>query len=305
MTDIKRFEEFAEDVRGAMALRYPDDEVELKRITKNNGVIYTGISVRNEDEKLYPTLYLEPFFEECVDGRLDDETVDRICSIYESRRIGAAPELDFLTDYEAIRKNLRCKLINFASNEDFLKDVPCRKFMDLAIVPYYRIRDCDLGKSIMSEGTFVIRNSHLKMWKVSADMLINESITNTFTMEDPQITGIYEVLSRINPAFAQTVPKEAAEAAPMYVMTTDGINGAVSMLYEKKIGEFCESIDSDVYIVPSSVNEVILVPRKGCIPEGMLNEMVREVNASELRPVDVLSDHVYYFDRGEGYRMAV
>ncbi len=27
-------------------------------------------------------------------------------------------------------------------------------------------------------------------------------------------------------------------------------------------------------------------------------------NFRELAPVDVLSDHVYYFDRDEGYRMA-
>ena len=304
MTDIKRFEEFADDVRSAMALRYPEDNVEIKRVTKNNGVIYTGISVCNEDEKVYPTIYLEPFYDEFGEEPLTDELIDRICGIYESRRLGAIPGLDFLLDYESVRKNLRCKLINYKSNEEWLKDVPHRHFLDLAIVPYYRIKDCDLGRTIMSEGSFVIRNSHLEMWHVKADALIGESMKNTFTMERPVITGIYEVLRKLNPAFEAGV-REGFEAAPMYVMTTEGANGAVSMLYEEKIGDFCETIDSDVYIIPSSINEVILVPRKGCIPEGMLNEMVREVNATELEPVDVLSDHVYYFDRDEGYRMAV
>lgn len=304
MTDIKRFEEFADDVRSAMALRYPEDNVEIKRVTKNNGVIYTGITVCNEDEKVYPTIYLEPFYDEFGDEPLCDEMIDRICRIYESRRLGATPRLDFLFDYESVRKNLRCKLINYKSNEEWLKDVPHRHFLDLAIVPYYRIKDCDLGKTIMSEGSFVIRNSHLEMWHVNAEDLIGESMKNTFTMENPVITGIYEMLRKLNPAIGANV-REEFEAAPMYVMTTDGVNGAVSMLYEEKIGDFCESIDSDVYVIPSSVNEVILVPRKGCIPEGMLNEMVREVNATELEPVDVLSDHVYYFDRDEGYRMAV
>lgn len=303
MTDIKRFEEFADDVRSAMAVRYPDDRVELKRVTKNNGVIYTGISVCNEDERVYPTIYLEPFYDEFGEEPLSDEIIDKICRIYESRRLGVTPELDFLLDYETVRKNLRCKLINFKSNEEWLEGVPHRRFLDLAIVPYYRIRDCDLGKTIMSEGSFVIRNSHLDMWKVTADALICESMKNTFAMERPVITGIYELLKKLNPAFEGNV-REEVEVAPMYVMTTDGINGAVSMLYEEKIGDFCESIDSDVYVIPSSINEVILVPRKGCIPEGMLNEMVREVNATELAPVDVLSDHVYYFDRDEGYRMA-
>ena len=303
MTEIRKFEEFADDVRAAMALRYPDERVELKRVTKNNGVIYTGISVISEDERVYPTIYLEPFYEELGDDPLDDGMIDRICGIYESRRIGVTPELDFLKDYGKVRKNLRCKLINYKSNEEWLRDVPHKRFLDLAIVPYYRIKDCDLGKTIMSEGTFVIRNTHLELWDVSPDALINESIKNTLTMESPVITGIYELLRKLNPSFAGDI-REEIEAAPMYVMTTDGVNGAVSMLYEDKIGDFCESIDSDVYIIPSSVSEVILVPRKGCIPEGMLNEMIREVNKTELAPVDVLSDHVYYFDRDEGYQMA-
>ncbi len=304
MTEIRNFEEFADDVRSAMALRYPEERVELKRVTKNNGVIYTGISVCNEEERVYPTIYLEPFYDELGEEPLSDEIIDRICKIYESRRLGVTPELDFLCDYEAVRKNLRCKLINFKSNKEWLNDVPHKRFLDLAIVPYYRIRDCDLGKTIMSEGSFVIRNSHLEMWNVSADALVGESMKNTFTMEKPVITGMYELLKKLNPAFAPNV-REEVEVSPMYVMTTDGVNGAVSMLYEEKIGDFCESIDSDVYVIPSSINEVILVPRKGCIPEGMLNEMVREVNATELEPVDVLSDHVYYFDRDDGYRMAV
>lgn len=304
MTDIKKFEEFAEDVRTAMAARYPDDSVELKRVTKNNGVIYTGISVRNEDEKVYPTLYLEPFYDEYGEYGIDDELIDRICRVYESRRLGSVPELDFLTDYESVRKNLRCKLVNYASNREWLNEVPCKRFLDLAIVPYYMIRDCDLGKAIMSEGSFVIRNNHLKMWGVSGESLISESIKNTFDMEHPVITGIYEVLKKLNPEL-ETVIREETEVCPMYVMTTDGINGAVSMLYEEKIGEFCDSIDSDVYVIPSSISEIILVPKRDSVPEGMLNEMVREVNASELKPVDVLSDHVYYFDRDEGYRMAV
>ena len=150
----------------------------------------------------------------------------------------------------------------------------------------------------------VIRNSHLSMWKVSADTVINDSIKNTLTHEHPVITGIYEVLKKLNPGFDLN-PGDEIEVCPMYVMTTEGANGAVSMLYEDKIGQFCESIDSDVYVIPSSINEIILVPRKGCVPEGMLNEMIREVNATEVSPVDVLSDHVYYFDRDSGYKMAV
>ncbi|MCR4808091.1 MAG: DUF5688 family protein [Lachnospiraceae bacterium] len=299
---MKKFEEFAEDVRYAMAMRYKDDKVTLKRITKNNGVIYTGICVRGEKESIYPTLYLEPFYDESSDEGVSDEIIDRICDIYESRRLGSVENLNYLTDYERVRKSLRCKLINRKNNEEFLKDVPHRPFMDLAIVPYYRIKDCDLGRTIMCEGSFVIRNSHLDMWKVTAEELVRESVENTLTMEEPVITGMYELLSRLNPAFKACEGEE--DLCPMYVMTTGDSYGAVAMLYEDRIRDLCRALDSDVIIIPSSINEIILIPKKGCIPEEMLNEMVCEVNETEIRPIEVLSDHVYSFERDGGYRMA-
>jgi hypothetical protein len=36
-----------------------------------------------------------------------------------------------------------------------------------------------------------------------------------------------------------------------------GINGAASMLYENELHELAESLESDLYILPSSVHEVI------------------------------------------------
>ena len=303
MTDIIRFEEFADEVCSAMALRYPDDEVNIKRVTKNNGVIYTGITVCGKDESVYPTMYLEPFYDELDGEPLTDEFIDRMCGIYESRRLGETPSLDFLMDYEKIRKNLRCKLINYKANSSWLEEVPHKRFLDLAIVPYYLIKDCDLGKMIMNEGSFVIRKNHVDMWKINADDLIDESIRNTLSMEKPQIQGIFEVMKKLNPSLMEDMPLDQT-GCPMYVMTTQTQNGAVSMLYEDKIGEFCNKIESDVFIIPSSINEIILVPGDPDMPETAINEMIREVNETQLRPVEVLSDHVYYFSRNEGYRMA-
>lgn len=300
MTDIIGFEQFADEVRNALELKYPESNVEIRRVTKNNGVIYTGITVCNEDEKVYPTMYLEPFYEEAGESGLTDELIDRMCSVYESRRIGNALSLEHLLNYSEVRDKLRCKLINYKANSERLKDVPHRRFMDLAIVPYCLVKDCDLCRHISGEASFMVTCGNLKAWGVSGEKVLDDSIANTLREEHPSITGMYDMLMRLNPGLVQGTGDEIKNC-PMYVMTTDGCNGAVSMIYEDRLRDFCNSINSDIYVIPSSINEVIIVPYEEDTSERMLNDMIKEINLTQLEPVDVLSDHVYYFERNTGY----
>ena len=52
MTDRIDFDRFTDEVQKAMEIRYPGRRVDLRRVTKNNGVIYTGISVTGDDENI-------------------------------------------------------------------------------------------------------------------------------------------------------------------------------------------------------------------------------------------------------------
>ena len=67
------------------------------------------------------------------------------------------------------------------------------------------------------------------------------------------------------------------------------INGVLD-----KIGEL---LGSDFYVLPSSTHEVILVPDNGNMQTKELEDMVKEVNATQVPPEDLLSDKVQYYDR--------
>ena len=101
MRDITGFDRFTDEVHKAMEMRYPGCRVDIRRVTKNNGVIYTGVSVAGNNESIYPTMYLEPFYEE-FDGEVTDDAVDRMCRVYESRRIGESLTLDYLRKYDEV-----------------------------------------------------------------------------------------------------------------------------------------------------------------------------------------------------------
>ncbi len=293
------FEEFANEVRSGMEARYDGCNVELKKVTKNNGVVYTGVVITGNGESIYPTMYLEPFFDEC-DGELTEEMLDRMCRVYESRRVREDMTLDYLKDYREVKKGLRCKLINLEANKKMLDEVPHREFMDLAIVPYFEFKETGINSLIDGKASFTVRDSQLAMWGVDAETVLDDALENTYAYEEPSITSIFEVLHKLKPAFDFTVEDDC----PMYVMTTEGSNGAIAMMFEQKIKEFCERIDSDVLLIPSSVMEILLVPAKDGMQKDQINEMIREINVTELDPVSVLSDHVYYFSKDTGYKVA-
>ncbi len=81
----------------------------------------------------------------------------------------------------------------------------------------------------------------------------------------------------------------------LYVASVDNnINGASVMLLDDVLYDFCidKGINS-VYIIPSSLHEVLLFPV--IMDEDTINSMIREINTTQLDNWDILSDHLYVY----------
>lgn len=86
----------------------------------------------------------------------------------------------------------------------------------------------------------------------------------------------------------------------MYVLTNNiRTNGATCITYPDILKDFAEEHQSDIYIIPSSIHEVILIPESNLDMEEF-NQIIAEVNQKELDPTEVLSDHMYLYSRREG-----
>lgn len=82
----------------------------------------------------------------------------------------------------------------------------------------------------------------------------------------------------------------------MYVLTNaEKMNGAAAILDSKTMEGISEKLGGDFVIIPSSIHEVIILPLNTADTDT-LNGMVNDVNASEVAPLDVLSNHVYKYD---------
>ena len=83
----------------------------------------------------------------------------------------------------------------------------------------------------------------------------------------------------------------------MFVLTNSFRSlGAACILYDELLTQLGNFLKENYYILPSSIHEVIIIPESQAPNKDTLNEMVQEVNETQVEPEDVLSDHVYFYN---------
>ena len=83
----------------------------------------------------------------------------------------------------------------------------------------------------------------------------------------------------------------------MYVLTNPDQNlGSGLIVHDKILRHILDTIREDIYILPSSVHELIILPSSVVDDEKYLTSMVHEINQTEVEPKDRLSDDVYRVD---------
>ena len=109
-----------------------------------------------------------------------------------------------------------------------------------------------------------------------------------------------EMQEKVNPFILDT----SKQKYKMYILTNQkGINGASCLLYPDVMNKLSEEFQSDFYVFPSSIHELILVPTHDNKSNNEYSNMVREINATQVAREEVLSDHVYYYSRVNGLVM--
>lgn len=118
----------------------------------------------------------------------------------------------------------------------------------------------------------------------------------------------FEALSKILSGWTDM---DNVEDTGMYILTyeTSTINGATLIAFPEVI----QTVQAELgckrfYIIPSSVHEVIIISEDIVKTDtesiGCLNNIIGQINGTELAANDILSDKLYYYD-GENIVVAV
>lgn len=102
---------------------------------------------------------------------------------------------------------------------------------------------------------------------------------------------------------AQTsdMPRMLSEELPFYVLTnTEQFYGASSILYPGMLAYLRMRMQTDFYILPASVHELLLVPKEEPYTPDRLTKLLAEANRDIVKPQDQLSDHLYQYESRVG-----
>ena len=296
------FEEFKqqvmEDLPGALPERLSNVEIEPVSVTKLQHGSYDGITIREEGSNIGMNLDLSGLFERMEKGTAYDEVLAEAVAII-SNATAQAPKIDVdrLMDYEQLKETLSIQVVPTASNEEMLQNIPHKEMEDLSMV--YRFV---VGQDESGTQTILVTNKLLEQYGITEDQLHEDAMENAPVFKPVQIRSMTEVLAEMMGAdFAEDMGLPTPDVGDMmYVASTPGGSfGAGVITYPEFMDQAAEKVGGDFYVLPSSVHEVLIVPDKGERSCAELENMVKEVNSTQVDIQDQLSDKVYHYDSKE------
>lgn len=291
------YDEFKKEVKANMMdylnEEYHDYEMKFDIIKKSSGYEYEALMIRPKDgaSSVIPVLNITDAYDQYQNGKSFDAVMTKLADI---RMNAAIPSFDKedLFHFEKIRDRIFPRLVNTAANVEYLADKPHKDIEDLSILYAVRVSEDPSG---FAEA--IITDDLVEMWHVDQDE-IHEQAMDNIAQRPPLFKNIEEIvfggMGSSEHEIEDIEPEEYQ--MPFFVLTNQQkTKGAVMAISPKTMDRITARL-GDVYVIPSSVDETLIVPKSAVDDVERLVDMVREVNSTEVAPQDRLSDKIYEYD---------
>ncbi|MBQ4562870.1 MAG: hypothetical protein IJA58_00145 [Lachnospiraceae bacterium] len=270
-------------------------EVTLETVTKHNDVELVGLRVVYEDKPTSPMRYLNREREAYLNGCPYQEILAEICEQIEHASMG---EIGKAVDwsYEDIRPHLYIQISELDRNREWIGDKVHEINGDM-VLTYHALMD----NESMMRCEISITKTLIQSWGITEETVKADARAN--------LDGSEVVVNSLNNVIANEVcpcevknlydlPKEEWETDEprLYILNNPVRRYGASQILRPEVLSQIGEVLGDYYVLPSSVDEVLLSPKKDALPLSKLSQMVFEINRTETNKTDVLSDQVLYYD---------
>ena len=275
-----------------------DTQIVIRPFPHNNQLILDGLTILEPGSNISPTIYLNFYFEKYQKGMNLSTIEQQILQYYHRHCPINHIDTSFFTDYNRVRSRIVYRLVHYEKNRELLKEIPHFPYLDLAVIFY-----CLVAEEPYENASILIYNHHLAYWKLQKETLRTLAQTNTPLLLPWRCDSLAEL---IMPALDVLPVKERptqealldAETIPMYVLSNEQrYFGASCILYPNALKEISQKFADSLFILPSSIHEVIIIPASYTEDANELSEIVHDVNVSEVAQDEILSDSVYFYDQ--------
>lgn len=184
------------------------------------------------------------------------------------------------------------QLINAKKNEELLKKVPHRIVADdLAVI--YRIYKTEIDENSDEKlvTSTIILNSVMEESRYTEEKLYACASVNM-----PKQFPIFILNVQQSEIFSLLVNRFGYSA----ISNFDDRYGAATILYSDEIKRFANELKDDLVLVPSSTHEWFAYRKSDIEINESYEDIIRETNETLVPKEQVLSDHLYIYERGSG-----
>lgn len=295
--EVMNYEEFKEVVKDKLMDYMPEKfkrmKLEVFSEPKVNRIL-DGIVLNEKGKSVSPVLYINDLYrtyQNC--GNLEATLLEGCNFLEKAYEKNPFTDINVRDVMENVNEKIVFCLINTEQNKTLLEQVPHRGYLDLSIV--YRIVVSVDGDGIQST---IITNALAASLGMSEEQIYMRAMENTQRIFPPVVRNMYEMLAELCPV-GEMLPEMNPDEQSMWIISNNrGNNGAASMLYEDVLLALAVRLKSDLYILPSSVHEVIVVPSSEDFNNpDELAQLVWEVNMQQVALDERLSNQVYFYKK--------
>ena len=246
-------------------------------------------------------LHVKELFEEYQNGT-SLETIVEECS-YDIEQIKEQKPYENtrkMWNYGTAKDQLFIRLLNYDRNKEELKDAVYKRVGDIALVLYMKISEYERNVTSTKIHKIVVEKWQENGCHLSEDDIFNEALANTYTMNPPRIYKWEQMI--FNPSYdgedfmTSTEDVISAGFTGNCISTTKKTNGAVAIFLPGVAEKLADSLDSDLYLVFTSIHEVMVHKAEGVDPEDLkivLKDTLEEATPKE----DFLTSRIYMYEK--------
>lgn len=266
---MMNYEMFVEELKNKIsaATNVPIENMEF--VKDGNKYAPTGDRLliklaKHEDAWEMCGVHVKELFEELSKGSSFNSIVNSsVEDIKQIQEQSPYKETKKIWDYETAKDSLFIRLLNYDDNSEDLKDAIYKRIGDITQVLYMKVSERD--GNVMSTK---ILKSIVEKWKedgltLSEGNILEEALRNTERMYPPRIyrwdqmlfSPEYEGEEFMSPGTEEAISQDFIGNC---LTTAKKTNGAVAIFYPGVAERFANILDSDLYLVFTSVHEVMV-----------------------------------------------
>ena len=297
---MMNYEQFKKTVKENFMNYMPDKFKDMKplisQVEKVNSTLH-AIGVKDDNTSAFPTIYINDMYKDYQNGADLETILTAACDVI-ARAYNEALGINVSDILANASDNIFFMLINTEQNQSLLNSMPHRPFHDLTIIYKIMVKIDKNGLQAIP-----ITKGLATELKMTEEQLFECAKNNTRRLFPPTVKTINDAMRKVFLSMGMTedfinkvLDRMSPEPNMWIISNASCINGASSILYENELHELAEKMESNLYILPSSIHEVVVISAEMGNPED-LALMVAKINVSEVPLEDRLSNQVYHYDR--------